>query len=101
MVSSTFVRSFARKPMVARMTRACVLLGAAAARSSHKRHCAESITSHAFLPGEVSPQPLVLAPNALSLFWAGPEPPVWFAGDSRLLLSGTHRLRLVADRGLD
>ncbi|HEX6095017.1 MAG TPA: hypothetical protein VF432_01740 [Thermoanaerobaculia bacterium] len=46
---------------------------------------------------------IVLAPNEsrdLS-FWAGPESPVWFAADSRLLSPGTYRLQLVSDPKLD
>ncbi len=41
---------------------------------------------------------IVLAPKETRdlSFWAGPESPVWFAADSRLLSPGTYRFQLVA-----
>jgi hypothetical protein len=46
---------------------------------------------------------IVLAPKETRdlSFWAGPESPVWFAADSRLMSPGTYRLQLVADAKLD
>lgn len=46
---------------------------------------------------------IVLAPKATSdlSFWAGPESPVWFAADSRLLVPGTYRFQLVVHEKLD
>lgn len=46
---------------------------------------------------------IILAPGEsrdLS-FWAGPESPVWFAADSRLLSPGTYRFQLVVDARLE
>lgn len=47
--------------------------------------------------------PIILAPGESRdvSFWAGPESPVWFAADSRLLSPGTYRFQLVADANLD
>lgn len=46
---------------------------------------------------------VVLAPKETRdlSFWAGPESPVWFAADSRLLSPGTYRFQLVAHPKLD
>jgi hypothetical protein len=52
---------------------------------------------------ESDDDPTVLAPGETRdvSFWAGPESPVWFAADSRLLSPGTYRFQLVVDRKLD
>jgi hypothetical protein len=50
-----------------------------------------------------SSESTVLAPKETRdvSFWAGPESPVWYAADSRLMSPGTYRLQLVADAKLD
>jgi len=47
--------------------------------------------------------PIILEPGETRdlSFWAGPESPTWFAGDSRLLVPGTYRFQLVAHPNLD